>query len=202
MLKDELLSILSQKGYSERVIKAFEKVKREEFAPEILASYAYEDIPLPIWTGATISQPSTIAFMLDLLDARQGQNILELGSGSGYVLALLSEIIKDGKISGVEINKKLALNSRKTLSKNSIIQVVIRSGSSGLPESAPYDRILVSFSCHDRYFPALLVDQLKDPGILVVPIKQSIFQFKKENGKVSSQEFPGFAFVPMVQKEG
>lgn len=201
MIKDELLSILSQKGHSERIIKSFEKVKREEFVPENLAPYAYEDIPLPIWTGATISQPSTIAFMLDLLDPRQGQKILEIGSGSGYVLALLAEIIKDGKIYGMEITKKLALNSKKILSKNSIIQLIIRSGSSGLPEFMPYDKILVSFSCPDRYFPALLVDQLKDPGILVVPIKQSIFQFKKENGKVTSQEFPGFAFVPMVKKD-
>lgn len=201
MLKDELLSILSQKGYSERVIKSFEKVKREDFVPENLAPFSYEDIPLPIWTGATVSQPSTIAFMLDLLDPKQGQKILEIGSGSGYVLALLAEIIKDGKIYGMEITKKLALNSRKILSKNSIIQVIIRSGSSGLPEFMPYDRIIVSFSCQDRYFPALLVDQLKDPGILVVPIKQSIFQFKKENGKVTSQEFPGFAFVPMVKRE-
>lgn len=201
MIKDELIATLTQKGYSERIIKSFEKVKREEFVPENLAPYAYEDIPLPVWTGATISQPSTVAFMLNLLDPHQGQKILEIGSGSGYVLALLAEIIKDGNIYGIEITKKLALNSRKILSKNSIIQVIIRSGSNGLPEFSPYDRILVSFSCPDKYLPAKLVDQLKDPGILVVPIKQSVFQFKKENGKVSSKEFSGFAFVPMVQKE-
>ena len=201
MNKDELLSLLKQKGVSDKVISAISKVKREQFVPDQFIDYSYEDIPLPLWSGSTISQPSTTAFMLDILDTKQGQKILELGSGSGYVLALMSEMIKDGKIYGIEILKELALKSRKVLSNNSIVEIITRSGTDGLIEFAPFDRIIVSFSCPDKYIPSKLIDQLTDPGILIVPIRQSIFKFEKKSGKVSQQEFPGFVFVPVLNQK-
>jgi protein-L-isoaspartate(D-aspartate) O-methyltransferase len=180
-------------------MEAFQKVDREKFIPENLVAYSYEDIPLPIDEGSTISQPSTIAFMLDLLELKQGQKILEIGSGSGYVLALMSEIIKDGKIYGLEINKRLAVKSKKLLSKDSNIEVIHRSGFNGLPEFAPFDRILISASASE--LPNHLYDQLKEPGIIVTPVKQSIFLIKKQAGKITEREFPGFVFVPLLKDE-
>lgn len=200
MIKDNLLSGLKQKGFSEEIINAFAKVRREDFVPENLAPYSYEDIPLPIEVGSTISQPSTVAFMLNLLELKQGQKILEIGSGSGYTLALMSEIIKDGKIYGIELLERLAIKSKNLLAKDSNIEVINRSGLQGLPEFAPYDRILVSASCPNKDSLAPFLEQLKDLGILVAAVHQSIFQIKKENSVLTEKEFPGFVFVPLVKE--
>lgn len=196
MNKDELLASLKKKGFSESIIRAFEKVKREDFVPEHLIGYAYEDIALPVMAGSTLSQPSTIGFMLDLLDAKDGQKIIEIGSGSGYVLALLAEMNPSGKVYGVELLKELAVKSMKYLEAKKNVEVVIRNGSNGLPELAPYDRILISASCQE--VPRHLLPQLKEDGILVAAVKQSIIQIKKSAGQTIEKEFPGFAFVPLV----
>ena len=197
MNKQELLESLKKKNFPNWIIDAFNKIKRENFVPENLKAYSYEDMALPIEDGSTISQPSTIAFMLDLLHPKQGQKILEIGSGSGYALALLSNIIKEGKIYGIEIIERLAVKSKKLLEKDSNIEIISRSGADGLPEFAPYDRILISASCPE--LPRHLYIQLKDGGIMVAAVKQSIFQVKKENGVVTEKEFPGFVFVPLVK---
>jgi len=201
MEKQALIEALRRQGISEEIVKAFEKVKRECFVPDRLIGYSYDDIALPIEEGSTISQPSTVAFMLDLLDLHQNQKILEIGSGSGYVLALINEIIKNGKIYGIEINKNLAVMSRKNLEKNSNIEIINRSGEQGLADLAPFDKIIISASCPDMRIPFNLLEQLSDPGILVCPVKQSIFQIKKANGKTEKKEFPGFAFVNMITGE-
>jgi len=199
MLKDELISSLRQKGFSEQIVNAFLKVKREDFIPDNLAPYSYEDIPLPIEVGSTISQPSTVAFMLNLLELKQGQKILEIGSGSGYALALMSEIIKDGKIYGIEVIERLAVKSKSLLAQDSNIEVINRSGLNGLPEFSPFDRILVSASMPSKNFLNPMIEQLKDPGILVAPVHQSIFKIKKENSVLTEKEFPGFVFVPFIK---
>jgi protein-L-isoaspartate(D-aspartate) O-methyltransferase len=201
MNKDELIETLKKKGFSDKILSAFSKVNRENFVPENMLVHAQDDIALPIEDGVTLSQPSTIALMLSLLSPEQGQKILEVGSGSGYVLALLSEIIKDGKIYGLEINSRLAIKSKKVLINRSIIEIINRDGSVGLLEFAPFDRILVSFSCPDKYIPSRLIDQLSPNGTLIVPINQSIFKFTKTNGVVSQEEFPGYAFVPVRKLE-
>ena len=199
--KEKLIDSLKKKGFPSLIINAFEKVTREEFLPDNVAAYAYDDIALPIEDGSTISQPSTIAFMLSLLDPKQNQKVLEIGSGSGYALALISEIIKNGKIYGLEINQRLAVKSKKTLSSNSLVEILNRSGVNGLSDFSPFDRILVSASCQDMRIPSLLLDQLSDNGIMVAAVKQSIIQFKKESGKIKKNEFPGFVFVPFIYKE-
>ena len=199
MTKEELIDSLRKKGLSEDILKAFSKVRREDFVPERVVGYAYEDIALPVEDGSTISQPSTITFMLSLLELKQSQKILEIGSGSGYVLALISEIIKDGKVYGIERLKDLAIKSKKILSNDSNVEIIIRNGFNGLPEFAPYDRILISAAADE--LPRRLYPQLKDPGIMVAAVKQSIFQVRKENGVISEKEFPGFAFVPLVKNE-
>lgn len=201
MFKERLISSLKEQGFSLEIIGAFDKVNREEFVPDQYLAYAYEDTALPIESGSTISQPSTIAFMISLLEPKQNQKVLEIGSGSGYLLALLAEIIKNGKVYGLEINSRLAIKSKKILGKNSNIEIINRSGSLGLPELAPFDRIVVSASCKDMRFPSLLVDQLSDQGILVAAVKQSIFQIKKDQGKITKKEFPGFTFVPFIEDD-
>lgn len=191
------MSLLRKKGTPENILAAFAKVKREDFVPEHLIGYAYEDMALPVEEGSTLSQPSTIAFMLSLLDVKDGQKILEIGSGSGYVLALLAELNPSGKIYGVEIIKSIAVSSKKRLESSRNIEILNRSGSEGLKEFAPFDRILISAACPQP--PMHLVEQLASPGIIAAAVKQSIIQIKKDAaGRVTQLEYPGFAFVPLV----
>jgi len=199
MDKQQLLESLKYNGFHEKIINAFAKVKREDFIPEQYQNLAYEDIALPLEQVATISQPYTIAFMLNLLELQPNKNqkILEIGSGSGYVLALISEIIKKGKIYGIEIISSLANKSKKLLKRDKKITILNKDGSNGLPEKAPFDRILISASANE--IPSHLYQQLKNNGILVAPVRDSIFQIRKKNKKIEIKEFPGFVFVPLVR---
>jgi len=137
---------------------------------------------------------------LSLLDPRQNQKILEIGSGSGYALALLSAVIKSGKIYGMEINKNLAIKSSLLLKKDSNVYIFNKSGFNGLPDYAPFDRILVSATFNDMRIPYNLTEQLSESGILVAPIKSSIFKLTKQDGKIAEKEFPGFSFVPFKEE--
>ena len=209
--KKKLLEILKENNFSQKIISAFSEVKRENFIPEYLKSYAYEDIALPLEKGATISQPYTIAFMLSLLELKNNQKILEIGSGSGYVLSLISKISKQSDTSrffsrhrnpdiyGIEIIKSLAESSKIILKKYKNISIINKDGSKGLLEHAPFDRILISASAEE--IPKNLYSQLKDSGIMVCPVKNSIFQIKKQNSKIKLKEFPGFVFVPLIRTE-
>jgi len=194
MNKLELLRLLSEGGFSRKIIKAFAKISRESFVLPQHINLSYDDIALPLDEGATISQPSTIAFMLKLLELKGKEKILEIGSGSGYVLALLDELTI-GKIYGVEIIKNLALKSAKKLKRMTRIKVSYRDGKEGLIEHAPFDRILVSAS--SKEISKNLLNQLSENGILVAPVRNSIFQIKKAKGKFTEKEFEGFVFVPL-----
>lgn len=199
MPKENLIEILKTKGFSDKVVNAFSKVRREDFIPERYVGYVYDDIALPTADGSSVSQPSTIALMLDLLELKQGQKIMEIGSGSGYVLALMSEIIKDGKIFGIERLKEVAIRASEILAKDSNIKILIINGFNGIPEQAPFDRILVSASANE--LPRHLLKQLKPDGIMVCPVGTSIFQLKKADNRVEQKEFPGFVFVPFVKED-
>ncbi|GIU68694.1 MAG: protein-L-isoaspartate O-methyltransferase [Candidatus Pacearchaeota archaeon] len=203
--KKELIELFKKKGFDKKIILAFEKVPREDFIPLNLKDYAYENTTLPIGYGQTISQPEVVALMLSLLELKKGQKVLELGSGSGYVLALISEIIgKKGKIFGVERIKELAERSKKTLYnlgyKN--IQVFNRNGYEGLPEKAPFDRILISAAIQE--IPEKILSQLSIKGIFVAPkgprFEQEIIviEKKKDNVFEIKKRIPGFLFVPFV----
>ena len=196
MNKSQLLQHLKNQSFSEKIIKAFEKVPREEFIPSSLKHYAYEDNALPLESGATISQPYTIAFMLELLELKSKQKILEIGSGSGYVLALINEITK-GEIYGIEIISSLAKKSKQHLKKYKNIKIINNNGFHGLPEKAPFDRILISAS--SEKLPIHLYKQLSQEGIIVTPVNSSICQIRKSNSKITLKEFPGFIFVPLKQ---
>jgi len=213
MNKTQLLSELKSEGFPNHIIKAFSKVKRENFIPKELKPYAYLNEPLPLAIGSTISQPYTIAFMLDLLELDNLSNskqeseskskpigdtnikILEIGSGSGYVLALINEILPSSKIYGIERIKSIATKSKQTLKQDKNIKVIHSDGSKGLSNQALFDRILIS-AAYDKT-PTHLYKQLKDNGVLVVPVKNSIYQIKKDKDKIKKKEFPGFVFVPI-----
>lgn len=204
MNKKELIKSLQSQAFPSFIIEAFASVPREDFVPENMKQYAYEDTPLPIGNGQTISQPYTIAFMLSLLDLERIRNkkikILEIGSGSGYVLALLSKICPRSDIYGVEIKKTIVERSRQILSLCKNIRIKNKSGFSGLPDFAPYDRILISASAPNLEIIEKITNQLKNTGSLVAPVQNSIFQIKKHNENLEKKEFPGFIFVPLVDE--
>ncbi|MDP2926333.1 MAG: protein-L-isoaspartate(D-aspartate) O-methyltransferase [Nanoarchaeota archaeon] len=197
MDKKQLLEELKSEGFSEDIIKAFEQVKREDFVPENLKEFSYIDEPLSIGKGQTISQPYTIAFMLNLLELKDNLKILEIGSGSGYVLALINELSKNSKIYGIERIKELAEISREVL-KNKNTEIVHGDGSKGLKQHALYDRILVSAAA-DK-IPKKLLEQLNYNGILVIPVRNSIISIKKLYRENKIKEYPGFVFVPLIEE--
>ncbi|MBS3070807.1 protein-L-isoaspartate O-methyltransferase [Candidatus Pacearchaeota archaeon] len=202
--KEILLQSLKEKKFSSEILEAFSKVKRENFIPEDKKNYAYQDIALPIGLGQTISQPYTIAVMLSLLKLKKRQRVLEIGSGCGYALALISEIVgKKGKVFGLEVREELVKNSKKNLKNHKNIEVYHGDGNFGLKDKAPFDRILISAAA--QKIPERLVSQLKQSGIIVAPIgksyesTQTMTQFVKSKNKlVVKEKIPGFLFVPLL----
>lgn len=195
---EETSNVLS----NEDVRHAFEIVDRANFVGDDYKVEAYEDYPLPIGHGQTISQPTTVAFMLELLEAEKGQKVLDVGSGSGWTTALLSDIVGDeGYVYGTEIVPELAEVSRDNLEKQHVANAEIRQvqlgDMIGIPEEAPFDRILVNAAAEEM--PEGLLPQLAIGGTLVIPVKESIFQIKRvSEDDYESKEFPGFVFVPLV----
>ncbi|MBS3084877.1 methyltransferase domain-containing protein [Candidatus Pacearchaeota archaeon] len=195
MNKKDLIKRLKNFKFHENILNAFKKVDRTLFVPAELKDRAYEDVALPIGYCQSISQPYTIALMLTLLDIHEGQEILEIGSGSGYVLALLSKLNKNGKILGIEKIGALAENSKERLKKYKNIEVI--HGDAMKLENKKFDRILASASF--REIPQKLIDyQLKTKGIFVAPVKNSIIIIKKDLDGNRIKEYPGFSFVPIV----
>ena len=198
----ELIRYLIQRGVlkTTRIIKAFENIDRADFVSKDKLNEAYEDYPLSIGSEQTISQPSTVAFMLELLQPKEGDKILDVGSGSGYTTALLSQIVgSSGEVFGVELVPELVVFGVQNLKKYNITNAKILQANGkvlGLPKKAPFNKILVSASANE--FPQELVDQLDLSGILIIPIKNSVYSIlKKEDGSLESKEFPEFSFVPL-----
>ena len=168
MNKIQLIKSLKEEGFSKEIINAFSKVRREEFLPDNMKLRAYDDTALPIGEGQTISQPYTIATMLSLLSFKKSEKVLEIGSGCGYVLALISEIVgTKGKVYGIEIIKSLANKSGINLQDYNNTEVYNKNGSDGLIEKSPFDRIIISAAIHE--IPENIIGQLKNGGILVAP---------------------------------
>ncbi|MDD5117649.1 MAG: protein-L-isoaspartate O-methyltransferase [Sulfuricurvum sp.] len=185
---------------TQSLIDAFKKCDRIFFVPQEYFSYAYEDRPLPIGKAQTISQPYTVAIMLELLAPQIGNRVLDIGSGSGWTTALLATAVgASGSVEGIEIVHSLVEYGNNNLAKADIPNASIKLGDAtylGKPGEV-YDRILVSASATEM--PLQLFDQLKPGGILVIPIQNSIWRFiKQENGSIDSYELPGFVFVPLI----
>lgn len=200
MDKKALINVLKNSNISEKLINAFSKVSRENFLPSQLKEAAYLDIALPIGEGQTISQPSTIAIMLSELNLKKTDKVLEIGSGCGYVLALLSKIVKE--VYGVELITELAEKSKANLKEYTNVKIYNRNGKEGLTEHAPYNKILLSAAIYE--IPRILFEQLSENGILVAPIGEPNFQnivvMEKKKGRIEvKKEIPGFVFVPFIE---
>lgn len=161
----------------------------------------YEDRPLPIGWGQTISQPSTVAFMLELLAVKEGECVLDVGSGSGWTTALLGYIVgEEGSVDGVEIVPELVTYSCDNVAKYELPWAYIHEVKSmyGYPEKAPYDKILVSAAGLD--IPQELVAQLRIGGKMVLPVKNDIVVVtREEEGRNTITKYYGFSFVPLIK---
>ncbi|HEV8601609.1 MAG TPA: protein-L-isoaspartate O-methyltransferase [Patescibacteria group bacterium] len=184
---------------SKELESAFAEIDRADFVPEEFKNMAYADFPLPLGWNVTISQPSTVLFMLNLLEPRPGEKILDVGAGSGWTTALLSSAVGNtGKVFGVEIVPELVEMGRTNLKKYDLPYTTIKLAGNelGLPKKAPFDKILVSASGKDLSWE--LISQLKPGGGAVIPIGSSIWKIDKVSDKeIKKTEYPGFAFVPL-----
>lgn len=202
MDRKDLISLLMSEGVlkSRRVIRAFEEVPREDFLPDGLKSLAYSDTPLPILAGQTISAPHMVAVMSEYLDVRDGQKILEIGTGSGYQAAILSRLNPRGKVYTIEVIIELTEYAKQRLKKYSNVYVFSGDGSIGLPEYSPYDRIIATAGCPS--VPKPWTDQLKEGGKIIAPVggmyEQRLILIEKKKGKIQETDlnFP-CVFVPL-----
>lgn len=180
--------------------KAFETVDRRLFVPEDLRDLASVDRALPIGFGQTISQPTTVDLMLGWLEVEPGDNVLDVGSGSGWTTALLAYLVgAKGRVYGVEIIEELLEFGRANCQKLNFHNVSFHPAGQvlGLPSQAPYQRILVSAEA--SHLPKELVDQLAVGGKLVVPVGNDIFEVEKRTEKkLDIIRHPGFIFVPLI----
>jgi len=193
------------------VIEAFRKIKRENFIPENLKEEAYVDMPLDIGYGQTISQPTTVAIMTQALDLKKGMKVLEIGTGSGYQASIIGQIIgKTGHVYSVERIHELISYAKHNIKKTGLknITVIESDGSLGYANKAPYDRIIVTAACPE--IPQELLKQLKQKGILVVPVGSEpysqrmlrIEKLDKLGKKYNEKNLGDFIFVPLRGKYG
>ncbi len=204
MTKGQLLELLAQNGISSRTISAFEEVPRERFVPPQYQELAYLDDALPIGEGQTISQPSLVAIMLDALNLRGDERVLEIGTGSGYQTALLSKLA--AKVYSIERINSLAEGAKKRLLALKIknTQVFVGDGSLALPKQSPFDAIIVTAAF--RKVPQPLISQLKESGRLVMPVgergSQNAIVYQKVRGRLrETQNIGPVRFVPFIGKE-
>jgi len=186
---------------NERVLAAMGKVPREEFVPLDLRTETYEDGPLPIGHGQTISQPYIVAFMTERLREKPSDRVLEIGTGSGYQAAILAELVSD--VYTIEIVQPLAKTAEATLQRLGYKNVHIKMGDGykGWPEEAPFDAIIVT--CAPDKVPQPLVDQLKEDGRMVIPVgerfAQELYLLEKKNGQLKESVTLPVRFVPMLR---
>jgi protein-L-isoaspartate(D-aspartate) O-methyltransferase len=200
-----LVAELRKKGIqNEAVLDAINTLPRHFFFDTALISHAYEDKAFPIGEGQTISQPYTVAFQSSLLEVAPGDKILEIGTGSGYQACILH--LLGAEVISIEYQKKLFDHTSRFLQRLGIqLQLFYGDGTGGVPAHAPYDKIIVTAGA--PVVPEALIQQLKIGGILVIPVgersKQAMVKITKKSAtEIQREEFKGFAFVPLLGKEG
>jgi protein-L-isoaspartate(D-aspartate) O-methyltransferase len=185
----------------ERVLAAMATVPRHEFVPRDQQGHAYEDRPLPIGEGQTISQPYIVALMTELLEVEKGDKVLEIGTGSGYQAAVLAELTPH--VYTIEIIPSLARTAEETLRRLEYDSVQVKTGDGylGWPEHAPFDAIIVT--CAPEEVPKALREQLGEGGRMVIPVgpqwtHQTLYLLRKTDGRLQREEVISVRFVPMV----
>lgn len=181
------------------VLDAMRKVPRHLFVPENLRAEAYEDHPVPIGYGQTISQPYIVAFMTQAVDPKKEHKVLEIGTGSGYQAAVLAELV--GEVYTIEIVEELARRAEETLRGLSYKNIHVRAGDgyNGWPEEAPFDVIMLTAA--PRKVPQPLFDQLKEGGVLVAPVGrffQELVLYRKTAAGIKASNLLPVRFVPMT----
>ena len=187
------------------VLAAMHKVKRHLFVEEAMQAEAYEDYPLPIGFGQTISQPYVVALMSELLQAEPGMKILEVGTGSGYQAAILAEMGLE--VCSVERIRELHFRTADLLRRLGYYRIGLKldDGTLGWPEEAPFDRIIVTAGGPE--VPAPLLDQLSDPGLLLIPVgsrqrEQALIAVEKKAGEITRFNLGAVSFVNLVGNHG
>jgi protein-L-isoaspartate(D-aspartate) O-methyltransferase len=185
-----------------RVLSAMEKIDRAAFVTGIFADRAYEDMPLPIACGQTISQPSVVALMTEALQVGPRDKVLEVGTGSGYQAAILSQLAR--RVYTVERHRPLARDAQKLFDTLGLTNVtaMVADGSHGLPDIAPFDRIIVTAAAEDP--PGPLLAQLRKGGIMVVPVGQSdtvqtLIRVVRHDTGYDYEELRAVRFVPLIE---
>jgi len=196
--------ILARGVRDRRVLAAMRKIPRHLFVPKGYERAAYEDRPLPIGEGQTISQPYIVAVMTEQLDLAPQDRVLEIGTGSGYQAALLAELA--GTVISVERLADLADRARENLARAGVagVRVVVGDGTQGYPPEAPYDAIIVTAA--SPTIPEPLIDQLAEGGRLIAPVGpwdcQDLIKLVKHEGRVETIPLGGVCFVPLIGQFG
>jgi len=190
---------------SDAVLDAMLRVPRHLFIPATFRGYAYDDTPMPIGWGQTISQPYIVAYMTEQLEVTSGMKILEIGTGSGYQAAVLADL--GCKVYSMELVEELIAEAKKTLAALKYDNVTVRNqdGYSGWPEEAPFDAIIVTAA--PEYVPETLAAQLKDGGKMILPVggvysEQSLKLIEKKDGRLIENDLLPVRFVPMLKNRG
>ncbi len=204
--KMQFLYALRSKGVTNaRVLGAMESVDRGPFVKGIFAQRAYEDMPLPIVCGQTISQPSVVGLMTQALEISPRDKVLEIGTGSGYQAAILSKLAR--RVYTIDRHRRLVVEAREVFDslKMTNITALVADGSFGLAEQAPFDRIIVTAAAEDP--PGPLLAQLKEGGIMVLPVGQSdavqhLIRVRKTAEGLEYDEMRAVRFVPLLEGLG
>ena len=204
--KMQFLYTLRSKGVTDaRVLQAMESVDRGPFIKGFFAGRAYEDMPLPIACGQTISQPSVVGLMTQALELSPRDKVLEIGTGSGYQAAILSKLVR--RVYTIDRHRRLVQEAREIFEALSLanITAITADGSFGLAEQAPFDRILVTAAAEDP--PGPLLAQLKEGGIMVLPVGQSdavqhLIRVRKTAEGLDYDELRAVRFVPLLEGLG
>lgn len=205
---NDLINYLKNSRFlnDKKVENAFRNIPRHEFVPSSELDYAYYNEPLPIKKNQTISQPAVVSRMTEWLDVKQGQKILEIGTGSGWQTAILSYLVGQGTVYSVEIKPELVKFARENLEKFGIdnVNVILSDGSIGYSKYSPYDRIIITAACTE--IPLPLLDQLVDGGLLIAPVGDSsqslVLLQKTRKGIVEIKNESHYVFVPLLGKFG